>query len=134
VRYLRCPVDNLPSIAELQLLVPQGASSSRGPQPAPSRPNTREEPPPTSVTPMRRRERATLWQDSTFFQDSFFAPDVRGDTSITGEPAPYDPSRAQRAPSSLDAELPEREPERLDDADDTLPGEGQRYPGTGTHN
>jgi Protein of unknown function (DUF2726) len=135
VRFLRCPVDNLPSIAELQLLVPQGASSSRGPQPAPSRPSARDEPAPTSVTPMRRRERATLWQDSTFFQDSFFAPDVRGDNSLTGELPPYDPTRAERAASALDVELPEREPERLDDADDTLPGEGQhRYPGTGTHN
>src|SRR5688572_14671577 len=43
VRYLRCPVDHLPSIAELQLLVPQGASASRGPQPAPSRPRSRED-------------------------------------------------------------------------------------------
>jgi Protein of unknown function (DUF2726) len=134
VRFLRCPVDNLPSIAELQLLVPQGASSSRGPQPAPSRASTRDETAPTSVTPMRRRERATLWQDSTFFQDSFFAPDVRADTSLTGDLPPYDPSRTERASSALDVELPQREPERLDDADDTLPGEGQRYPGTGTHN
>jgi hypothetical protein len=88
------------------------------------------------VTPMRRRERATLWQDSTFFQDSFFAPDVRGDNSLTGELPPYDPSRIERAaPSLLDVELPGREPERLDDAVDTDPGEGQqRYPGTGTHN
>lgn len=34
VRYLRCAVDQLPSIAELQLLVPQG-SNPRGPLPAP---------------------------------------------------------------------------------------------------
>ena len=34
VRYLRCPVDHLPSIPELQLLVPQSAAASRGPQPA----------------------------------------------------------------------------------------------------
>lgn len=135
VRFLRCPVDNLPSIAELQLLVPQGASASRGPQPAPSRPSARDEQQaPASVTPMRRRERATLWQDSTFFQDSFFAPDVRADTSLTGELPPYDPSRGGRASSALDVVLPEREPERLDDIDDTQPGEGHRYPGTGTHN
>jgi Protein of unknown function (DUF2726) len=108
VRYLRCPVDNLPSIAELQA--------------------------PASVTPMRRRERATLWQDSTFFQDSFFAPDVRAETSLTGELPPYDPSRVARVSPSLDVELSQREPERLDDADDTQPGQGQRYPGTGTHN
>ncbi|PZP35768.1 MAG: hypothetical protein DI603_03105 [Roseateles depolymerans] len=35
VRYLRCSMDHLPSVAELQLLVPQG-SHSRGPQPAPA--------------------------------------------------------------------------------------------------
>ena len=29
VRYLRCPVDHLPSVAELQLLVPQSAASSQ---------------------------------------------------------------------------------------------------------
>ena len=31
VRYLRCPADHLPSIPELQLLVPHGASAARGP-------------------------------------------------------------------------------------------------------
>ena len=36
VRYLRCPVDHLPSIPELQLLVPQSAARSRAaPQAAP---------------------------------------------------------------------------------------------------
>lgn len=35
VRYLRCAPDQLPSIAELQLLVPQG-SNPRGPLPAPA--------------------------------------------------------------------------------------------------
>jgi hypothetical protein len=35
VRYLRCAMDQLPSVAELQLLVPQG-SNPRGPLPAPS--------------------------------------------------------------------------------------------------
>jgi len=34
----------------------------------------------------RRRDRATLWQDSNFFQDSFFAPDNRSEsTSGTSE-------------------------------------------------
>jgi hypothetical protein len=37
VRYLRCPADHLPSIPELQLLVPQAAMPPhRGPQPAPT--------------------------------------------------------------------------------------------------
>lgn len=102
VRYLRCPVDNLPSIAELQLLVPQAAGASRGPQPAPSRPGAA-----VAVSP-RRRERATLWQDSSFFQDSFFAPDNRLDISVPGELGGAETPRA------------DIEPERL--------------PGTGTHN
>jgi hypothetical protein len=34
VRYLRCPVENLPSVAELQLLVPQAGANARGPQAA----------------------------------------------------------------------------------------------------
>src|SRR5262245_12220256 len=37
VRYLRCPVDHLPTVPELQPLVPHSSSGSRGPQPAPSR-------------------------------------------------------------------------------------------------
>jgi hypothetical protein len=75
VRYLRCPVDHLPSIPELQLLVPQSAASARGPQPAAPPAHPRRE---VAVSaPSRRRDRATLWQDSNFFQDSFFAPDNR---------------------------------------------------------
>jgi hypothetical protein len=95
VRYLRCPVDNLPSVAELQLLVPQSAAASRGPQPAPTRPRPREEIQGTGGS--RRRERATLWQDSNFFQDSFFAPDTRSDTSLSGEPSTFDVARSDRA-------------------------------------
>ena len=34
IRYLRCAPDHLPSIPELQLLVPQAATAARGPQPA----------------------------------------------------------------------------------------------------
>ena len=81
VRYLRCPVDQLPSVAELQLLVPSSNAQSRGPQPAPM-------PVPSanlhtardslsSTVASRRAERTALWQDSTVFQDSFFAPDAR---------------------------------------------------------
>jgi Protein of unknown function (DUF2726) len=81
VRYMRCPVDQLPSVGELQLLVPSSGAPARGPQPAPA-------PGPTanlsqardslaSTVASRRAERTALWQDSTVFQDSFFAPDVR---------------------------------------------------------
>jgi hypothetical protein len=134
VRYLRCPVDNLPSIAELQLLVPQGASASRGPQPAPSRAHVSEDSASSTVTPMRRRERATLWQDSSFFQDSFFGPDNRVDAGLNSELPVFDPSRIERAASAPEVNFPDREPDRADDLDGPGGTRPQRYPGTGTHN
>jgi Protein of unknown function (DUF2726) len=74
VRYLRCPLDHLPSIPELQLLVPHSVAPSRGPNPAPTMTQARESL--TSTVANRRRERTTLWQDSGFFQDSFFGADA----------------------------------------------------------
>lgn len=80
VRYLRCPVDNPPSIAELQLLVPQSGLAARGPMQSPVQ----------ALHPVRagaqapaagtRPKRTSLWQDSSQFQDSFFAPDNRVDS------------------------------------------------------
>ena len=88
VRYLRCPVDHMPSIPELQLLIPHSTAASRGPQPAPSVAQTpRETSAATAVPDSRRRARATLWQDSSFFQDSFFGADARdSSTASSGEP------------------------------------------------
>jgi hypothetical protein len=77
VRYLRCPVDHLPSIPELQLLVPH-SMASRGPQPAPSVSQARDAL--STTVASRRKERTALWQDSGFFHDSFFAPDNRIDS------------------------------------------------------
>ena len=65
-------LDHLPSIPELQLLVPMGSNASRGPQPAQAS---------ASMSggsaglggAGRRRERSTLWQDSMSFHDSFFS-------------------------------------------------------------
>ena len=83
VRYLRCPVDHLPSIPELQLLVPQSAAASRGPQPAPTMHQARDAL--TGTVAQRRLQRQTLWQDSGFFQDSFFGVDNAGDPgSVSG--------------------------------------------------
>jgi hypothetical protein len=131
VRYLRCPVDNLPSLAELQLLVPQAASASRGPQPAPSRPAPRAEP--IAAPPSRRRERATLWQDSSFFQDSFFAPDNRVDISIPGELGGVESGRyEQREDRGAARAAPPATPFSEDPGVDVI--ESDRYPGTGTHN
>jgi hypothetical protein len=122
VRYLRCPVDNLPSIAELQLLVPQASAASRGPQPAPSRPHQHAEAGAEASTTRRRPERATLWQDSSFFQDSFFAPDNRLEISVPGDLGSYDSRQPGRATSHDPG------------ADGSQGSEPERLQGTGTHN
>jgi hypothetical protein len=83
VRYLRCPVDHLPSVPELQLLVPQGTAAVRAPHPAPSIDSTRDTLASTVAT--RRRERSALWQDSGFFQDSFFGAESRSDSGAASE-------------------------------------------------
>lgn len=125
VRYLRCPVDHLPSVAELQLLVPQSAASSRGPQPAPSRPRARDDA--AREGPSRRRERNALWQDSSFFQDSFFAPDNRLDASLTGEfPTSTQDGRTPDQSSGFGSDTP-------DDMSGVVVETEARYPSTGTH-
>jgi hypothetical protein len=83
VRYLRCPVDHLPSIPELQLLVPQSTASARGPQAAPSIDGVRDAL--SGTVASRRRERSALWQDSGFFQDSFFGAESRSDAGPASE-------------------------------------------------
>jgi hypothetical protein len=81
VRYMRCPLEHLPSVAELQLLVPQGGAASRGPlsngQGAHRFSNASASL--SNTVAHRRAERTALWQDSSLFQDSFFAPDIRVD-------------------------------------------------------
>ncbi len=94
VRYLRCPLDKLPTAAELQLLVPYNNSHVRGPQ-AGTKPARAPAASPAGAgagTPLVPAGNgrpintvgASLWQDSSVFQDSFFAPDPRFD-SATGE-------------------------------------------------
>lgn len=82
VRYLRCPIDNLPSAAELQLLVPSVTTALRGTQssaaPATDLDEARDSL--ASTVASRRAQRTALWQDSSLFQDSFFAPDSRLDS------------------------------------------------------
>ena len=83
IRYLRCPVDNLPTAAELQLLVPSStAATARGPQPGivPARDIDEARDSLASTVATRRAQRSALWQDSSVFQDSFFAPDSHTDT------------------------------------------------------
>ena len=99
VRYLRCPVDNMPSIAELQLLVPQASAGGRGPQAAPTAELTQARDSLANAVASRRAERTALWNDSSVFQDSFFAPDSRQDSSVPSEFASLQtPARARMAP------------------------------------
>jgi hypothetical protein len=115
VRYLRCPADHLPSIPELQLLVPMGSNASRGPQPASGTSlmaRAGSSAAGRAAGTSRRRERSTLWQDSMGFHDSFFSSgsrrepdsshgDLRGLTEGDRMPAgmvPDDPAPARRQP------------------------------------
>ena len=107
VRYLRCQADHLPSIPELQLLVPQQTNASRGPQPAQgssAMPGATARPAAASaVQPnARRRERTTLWQESTAFSDSFFSPNRGFDT---GHAELSDPPGGNR-PAMVGDDLP----------------------------
>lgn len=112
VRYLRCPADHLPSIPELQLLVPMGSNASRGPQPA------------NGTSPMsgagngaagsaagtsRRRERSTLWQDSMSFHDSFFSSgSLRGlDSGHSDLHDVHGMAEADQAPAGMVVDDPE---------------------------
>ncbi len=95
VRYLRCPMDHLPTAAELQLLVPYNNNNVRGPQ-AGTKPARAPAAAPTPLSPAAGTSAgrpvntvgASLWQDSSVFQDSFFAPDPRFDSGTGGRPAP----------------------------------------------
>ena len=72
VRYLRCQPEHMPSVAELQLLVPHSGGASRGAQPAAVMNDARET---LHAAVSRGRERRTLWQDSGSLHDSFFSVD-----------------------------------------------------------
>lgn len=78
IRYLRCAPDHLPSVPELQLLVPQATAGARGPLPATAPPHA---PAPaalrspalvTAPPAGRRREQAPLWREAIEYKDSFF--------------------------------------------------------------
>lgn len=127
VRYLRCPVDHLPSIPELQLLVPQSAAASRGPQPAPAVYRARDSL--ATAVASRRRERTTLWQDSGFFHDSFFAPDSRADATNSELGALGASSRIM--PMAASSEGPPTEPPPDAGPDDPLAA--PRYPSQVRH-
>ena len=86
VPYLYCAIDQLPSAAELQLLVVSASPEPRASQPAPAMPR--------ESSHVRIRDKAfdaslphppahaASWHESTVHWDSFFAPDSFIDTSI----------------------------------------------------
>ena len=130
VRYLRCPVDHLPSVPELQLLVPMAGAGARGPQPAPASA--------AAGAGLRRgdglriRPARALWQDSGFFQDSFFGSESRNEPAsefgslLRGhdrrEPAAaHEPAPPRRAPHALAARALPHGDERLGGADAVQP-------------
>jgi Protein of unknown function (DUF2726) len=81
VRYLRCAVDHLPSVPELQLLVPQSTSQARGPQAM----RTPQASASTATAGLAGRRHATLWQDSSVFQDSFFGSVSRSEAATASD-------------------------------------------------
>ena len=80
VRYLRCPVDNLPSAGELQLLVPSAtARHAHAARLAADRPERGARLARRARSPRGGRSAARSGRTRRGFQDSFFAPDSRQD-------------------------------------------------------
>ncbi|SEL74043.1 Protein of unknown function [Roseateles sp. YR242] len=101
IRYLRLSADNMPTVSELQLLVPYSNQSARSPQPmqarpTPARPSVAPAPAAAaspaaataSAASRRVASRNTLWNESPVFSDSFFAPDSRFDSFNAPAEAP----------------------------------------------
>jgi hypothetical protein len=106
VRYLRCRPDRLPSAAELQLLVPQGAAGMRGPQPAVA---ARE--PGAGPADVHRRGRKPLWREPGFLQEGYHGRQAGSATTpdsilpLMGEQASM--RRGRDAPVDLSQDLAE---------------------------
>jgi hypothetical protein len=100
------------------LLVPSSNAPARGPQPAsaPPKPNLNQARDTlASTVASRRAQRTALWQDSTVFQDSFFAPDSRDGFGVS-EFTPVPPSKASRS-------APQRVPDFAASGPETVPNE-----------
>jgi hypothetical protein len=63
--------------------VPQSTAAARGPQAAPGMDTARDAL--SGTVANKRRERSALWQDSGFFQDSFFGAESRSDSGQASE-------------------------------------------------
>lgn len=87
IRYLSCRPENLPSASDLQLLLPQRGTSARTmPLQGPNFQQARSSL--SDTVRSRRAERSQRWSDSSFQNDSFFAPDSGYDTGPDSAFAP----------------------------------------------
>jgi hypothetical protein len=87
VRYLRCQPDQLPSLAELQALVPLASPNASA---APASPVKLSRERLANTVASRRQERAAMWQDSTLesrFAASLLEEDIAG-VVVDNTPAP----------------------------------------------
>lgn len=124
IRHLKCRADQLPSVAELQLLVPHQGAAARPAPPAAAHTLSEARTTLAHTVRARRAERSALWQDSTFSHDSFFVPDSRIDTTfgqsdfsgLSSVPPAYASARARAVarPAAPRREAP--------DTDDSQPG------------
>jgi hypothetical protein len=103
VRYLRCPVDNLPSVGELQLLVPSPGARGTGAA-APALDEARDSL--ANTVASRRAQRSAPWQDPANFQDSFFATDSRADGFANSEFASLPPGALAAAAAARSGFMP----------------------------
>ena len=89
VNHLNCTSERLPSVAELQLLVPPPGAAAAGLSAALDANAT-------------QRKRKALWQDSGFMQDSFFGVDGRGEIGASAGFGSSRPGSLREIPSMPD--------------------------------
>lgn len=110
IRYVRCRADQLPSVAELQLLVPTQGEAAR--PVVPSKLIDPRTPPPvhTTLAESMRTRRSSMWRDSRYQTDSFFAPDgerAAPPPDYDEEPMPGGmPASSRRMPTPDQANIP----------------------------
>ncbi|MEX8519986.1 MAG: DUF2726 domain-containing protein [Leptothrix sp. (in: b-proteobacteria)] len=75
VRYVKCRTDQLPSVAELQLLVPSQGEAARPVVPSQLHDQRQQGGTHATLAHSMRSRRHGAWRDSRYTSDSFFAPD-----------------------------------------------------------
>lgn len=81
IRYVKCSADQLPTAAELQLLVPHQGEASRPWMPVSIADSQDMRSTLAHAVRTRRSDTETQWVDSGYAADSFFAPDATADVA-----------------------------------------------------